>query len=50
MHENAYQIIRPDDYDANDEEWEFLPGIIVRCERIPIGWKEPLFLAVEKVG
>lgn len=50
IRENAYQIIQPDNYDASDEEWEFLPGSIVRCENIPLGWKEPLFLAVEKVG
>jgi hypothetical protein len=50
IRENAYQIIQPDNYDASDEGWEFLPGTVVRCESIPTGWKEPLFLAVEKIS
>ena len=49
IYENTYKILQPDDYDAQDEEWEFLPGTIVRCEHIEKGWKEPLFLAVEEV-
>ncbi len=27
----TYVILRPDDYDADDETWEFPPGTIVRC-------------------
>ncbi len=50
LYENAYQILAPNDYDAEDEEWEFLPNSIVRCERVEKGWAEPLFLAVEIVN
>lgn len=28
----AYVLLRPEDYDAKDEKWEFLPGHLVRCE------------------
>ena len=30
-------LIRPSDYDCDDEKWEFLPGTIVRCERRVMG-------------
>lgn len=46
----TYQILLPEDYDPEDEEWEFVPGDIVRCERVEKGWAEPLFLAIEKVA
>ena len=29
---SMFVLIRPMDYDAEDEKWEFLPGSIVRCE------------------
>lgn len=41
---NEYRIILPEDYDAEDEEWEFTPGTIVRCEEVENGWAEPLIL------
>ena len=27
-----FQILATPDYDPQDEEWEFLPGSVVRCE------------------
>jgi hypothetical protein len=30
--ENVYRVSATDDYDPEDEEWEYLPGSIVRCE------------------
>jgi hypothetical protein len=45
-----YKILRPDDYDPEDEEWEFVPGTIVHCEWQPKGWQEPLLMAVERVA
>jgi hypothetical protein len=45
-----YEVLRPDDYDPEDEEWEFVPGTIVRCEWQPKGWQKPLLMAVEKVA
>lgn len=44
-----YQILQPDDYDPEDEEWEFLPGSIVRCEYVKWGRREKILLAVEKL-
>lgn len=44
-----YQIILSDDYDPEDEDWQFVPGDVVRCEKVEHGWKIPLFLAVEKI-
>lgn len=28
---DLYELLRPDDYDADDEKWQFPPGSIVRC-------------------
>lgn len=28
---DVYIVLRPDDYDATDENWEFPPGSLVRC-------------------
>ncbi len=30
--ETTYVLLRPDDYDPDDETWEFPPGSIVACE------------------
>ena len=30
--ESEYVLLQPDDYDAADETWQFLPGSIVICE------------------
>ena len=31
--ENRVKLLPVADYGSRDEEWEFLPGSIVRCER-----------------
>ena len=31
--ENVYKVLKPYDYDPDDEKWEFVPGTIVRCEK-----------------
>jgi hypothetical protein len=28
-----YVLLRPDQYDPDDEEWMFLPGDVVTCEK-----------------
>lgn len=48
--DNIYEIMRNQYHNPDDEEWQFLPGDIVRCEYVPEGWAEPLILAIEKVG
>ena len=48
--DNLYRLLQPLDYDALDEEWEFLPGSIVRCEKVSERWAEPLLLATERMG
>jgi hypothetical protein len=30
--DNTYKVFPTDDYDADDEVWEFIPGSIVNCE------------------
>lgn len=32
MSSNVYKILESNKYDQEDEEWEFTPGTIVRCE------------------
>jgi hypothetical protein len=32
LRESVFEILRPKDYDPEDEEWEFKPGAVVRCE------------------
>ena len=32
IQEKIYKVLSTEDYDPNDEEWEFVPGTIVRCE------------------
>lgn len=29
----VYRILRPSDYDPEDETWEYPPGSLVRCEK-----------------
>ncbi len=33
LSEDKYIVIMPDDYDTLDEEWEYLPGTIVKCRK-----------------
>ncbi len=38
----TYRVLRTADYDPEDEEWEFPPGITVECEPQTRGGKEVL--------
>ena len=29
----VYEVLKPEGYDPDNEEWEFPPGSVVRCER-----------------
>lgn len=33
----VYEIIKPDDYNPDAEEWEFVPGTVVECEERVVG-------------
>lgn len=46
----AYEILLPSDYNPENEEWEFLPGDVVRCNHVNWGEGKNLLLAVEKVS
>jgi hypothetical protein len=48
--DGTYEILRPEDYDPADEEWEFSPGSIVRCELVKWHAPTPVLLAVEKLN
>ncbi|MET0155762.1 MAG: hypothetical protein ABW189_06645 [Rickettsiales bacterium] len=45
----TYTILLPEDYDPEDEEWQFLPGDTVRCERTHWNEKGAINLAIEKI-
>ena len=30
---STFIVLRPDDYDPDDEHWEFPPGSVVQCQR-----------------
>jgi hypothetical protein len=45
---STYIVLRPDNYDANDEHWEFPPGSVVVCETRPID-KRPVLVAVRRI-
>jgi hypothetical protein len=32
LHDDVYELLHIDAYDPEDEEWQFAPGSIVRCE------------------
>jgi hypothetical protein len=40
---NRYKLLSPANYDSLDEEWQFPPNTIVRCER-----KNGVLIAVEE--
>ena len=37
--ENVFRVNPTDDYNSEDEEWKFLPGSVVRCEKQEKGGK-----------
>lgn len=45
----VYKLLIPEDYDAEDEVWEFLPGSVVRCIEKK-NFDEKILVAVEKVS
>lgn len=46
---DLYKVLPISNFDTADEEWEFLPGTIVRCE--PMTYRDQDYLlAIEKVG
>lgn len=47
---NIFLVLEPEDYDPEDEEWEFVPGSIVRCQETDWGDGRILYLAVEKLN
>ena len=47
--EATYEILRPADYDADDETWEFPPGSTVICEKKKLNGGEVL-AAVRSAG
>lgn len=47
---NVFRVLQPEDYDPEDEEWEFVPGSIVRCQETDWGDGRILYLAVEKLN
>jgi hypothetical protein len=51
IEDNVYKILPKDDYDPELEEWEFIPGTIVKCElqkKFDRGEPEEVLVAVEK--
>lgn len=46
----AYRILKPEDYDPTDEEWEFKPQETVLCEEVDWGKGRTLFLAVKRLA
>lgn len=32
LEDDRYILLRPDDYDPQDEHWEYPPGTVVECE------------------
>jgi hypothetical protein len=45
----TFKILKPEDYDPDDEHWKFPPGIIVKCEKQNREGKE-ILIAVAKHG
>jgi len=51
MRDNIFRVLPTSDYDPEDEEWEFIPGSIVRCklqQKSDRGKPNYVFVAVEK--
>jgi hypothetical protein len=32
LHDDVYELLPVNTYDPEDEEWQFVPGSVVRCE------------------
>jgi len=48
LEENKYEIIGIDNYNPDDEEWQFLPGDIVKCETRKFTEGKSGLVAIEK--
>jgi hypothetical protein len=49
--ENLYKVLSIDNYNPEIEEWEFIPGTIVKCElqkKSDRGEPEEIIVAIEK--
>lgn len=46
--EGKYRLLRPDDYDPQDEHWAFPPGSVVKC-RIEQRYGGQMLVAYERV-
>jgi len=53
IEKNIYKILPTKDYNPNEEEWEFIPGTIVKCEcqkrDLGRGERIDVLVAVKKV-
>jgi hypothetical protein len=47
--DNRYRLLPTERYDPEVEEWEFIPGAIVKCKEIRTDRGENVLLAVELV-
>jgi hypothetical protein len=45
---SLFKLLKPNDYDAEDEEWEFEPNSIVRCDEQSVS-RQRILVAVESV-
>jgi hypothetical protein len=51
--ENIFQVLPTNDYDPELEEWEFIPGTIVKCKlqkKTDRGKLEEVLVAVERLS
>lgn len=48
LDDGLYHVLPTPDYDPEDEDWQFVPGSIVRCEERESNG-QPFLLAVEKL-
>lgn len=47
LSDSIYRVLKIDNYDPDIEEWEFLPGTVVRCEeQVKSGTK--VLVAIER--
>ncbi len=46
--DNIFEVLPTENYDPNDEEWEFPPGSLVKCEEEEVASGKRLLIAVEE--
>lgn len=47
---DTYVLLRPSDYDPEDEDWEFLPGEVVVCEVREMKSQRRRIVAISRAG